>query len=113
MFRLVRTWLVGALVVLCAVPALAAPEKVAIRTSDGLTLAGDLYVTGNKGAPAVVALHGEGLDRSEWESIGPEFAERDITLLAIDLRGHGESGLPEGTAEAENSGFPRLIFLSR
>jgi len=98
-----RTLFAGAaLVLIFAGRSVSAGDKVEFTTSDGVKIAATIYEPseGGEAKPAVVALHGEGLDRSEWESIGPEFARRDITLLAIDLRGHGESGRPEGAAVA-------------
>jgi len=93
MFRRVWNWMVGAFVILCAVPALAAPERVAIETSDGMTLAGDLYLTGNQGAPAVVALHMYRSDRSAWAPVAKPLNDAGIDLLAIDMRGHGDSAV--------------------
>lgn len=39
--------------------------------------------------PPVLLLHGGGADRSAWETIAPQLNGR---ALAVDLRGHGESG---------------------
>lgn len=78
------------LAVLCA-SAAADPVVVSIPTSDKLTLAGDLYATGAKGAPAVVALHMYRSDRSAWGPVAKPLNDAGIDLLAIDLRGHGDS----------------------
>lgn len=40
--------------------------------------------------PAVVLLHGVGLDRSMWDRCAALFARR-LKLVAVDLRGHGAS----------------------
>ncbi len=82
-----------ALPVISAASVAAAPEVVPIRTSDGLTLAGDLYATGAKGAPAVVALHMYRSDRKAWLPVVKPLHDAGIDLLTIDLRGHGDSAI--------------------
>lgn len=67
-------------------------EEVTLMTSDGLKLAG-LYYPG-KLDRGVVLLHQLGLDKSSWNSFIKELNEANYFVLAIDLRGHGES---EGT----------------
>ena len=53
-------------------------------------------LTGPKGAPVVVLIHGLGLTRgSTWGEIAPVLA-RDYRVLAYDLLGHGETALPDG-----------------
>ena len=45
--------------------------------------------------PAIVLVHGGGGSRQEWHEAG--YVERlcdNFTVIALDLRGHGESGLP-------------------
>ena len=93
MFKVMRGWIAVAVFVLIAGPAMAAPEEVEVKTSDGLTLAGDLYATGLKGAPAVVALHMYRSDRSAWAPVAKPLNDAGIDLLAIDLRGHGDSAV--------------------
>ena len=57
---------------------------------------GTVYdLTGPKGAPVVVLIHGLGLTRgSTWGEIAPVLA-RDYRVLAYDLLGHGETALPD------------------
>jgi pimeloyl-ACP methyl ester carboxylesterase len=50
------------------------------------------YEVRGKGAPALVFVHGWCCDRSYWSAQLPYFA-RDHLVVAIDLAGHGESGL--------------------
>jgi pimeloyl-ACP methyl ester carboxylesterase len=49
---------------------------------------------------AIVLLHGGGGTRQEWHEAGYVQRLRDrYTVIAIDLRGHGESGLPTDPAD--------------
>lgn len=63
-------------------------EKVTLTTSDEKHLAGTLY---NGGEKSIILLHQLNLDRSSWDSFAKELQQEGWTLLAIDLRGHGES----------------------
>jgi 3-oxoadipate enol-lactonase len=60
-------------------------------TVDGVRLV--CHVRGASRAPALVLLHGLGDDGSTWDVAGEEFA-RHFRVLAIDLRGHGQSDWP-------------------
>jgi len=63
---------------------------------DGTRVAYDCSGTG----PAIVLLHGGGGSRQEWHHAGYVSRLRDnYTVIAVDLRGHGESGLPTGPAD--------------
>ena len=41
--------------------------------------------------PAVLLLHGYGEDRSVWKDFGQQLLNRGWAVMALDLRGHGES----------------------
>ena len=43
--------------------------------------------------PAVLLLHGYGEDRSAWKAFSKELLNRGWAVMALDLRGHGESRL--------------------
>jgi 3-oxoadipate enol-lactonase len=60
-------------------------------TVDGVRLV--CHVSGAEDAPVLVLLHGLGDDGSTWDTAGAEFAPH-LRVLAIDLRGHGESDWP-------------------
>lgn len=64
-------------------------SKVEMTSEDGVLLKGTLY-KGDPGAPAVVLLHQLSSDRGEWIDFIKKWAGK-TTILAIDLRGHGES----------------------
>lgn len=67
-----------------------ASRDVAVPTADGVTLAG-WYVESQNGA-GVVLLHGAGSTRSNVLDELVVLAEHGFGVLAIDARGHGDSG---------------------
>jgi pimeloyl-ACP methyl ester carboxylesterase len=62
---------------------------VNVRAPDGVSIA---YEAAGHGAPALVFVHGWSCDRTYWEGQLQSFA-RDFRVVAVDLAGHGESGL--------------------
>ena len=65
-------------------------ERVTFRTTDGLTIVGDLYEVDRAG-PTVVALPMFRNVRTSWKPLADPLKRKGINLLALDLRGHGES----------------------
>ena len=62
---------------------------------DGTRVAYDRSGTG----PAIMLLHGGGSMRQEWHEAGYVRRLRDnFTVITVDLRGHGKSGLPTDPA---------------
>jgi pimeloyl-ACP methyl ester carboxylesterase len=50
--------------------------------------------------PAILLLHGGGGKRQDWHETGyVARLKEQFTVITIDLRGHGESGLPTDPAE--------------
>jgi pimeloyl-ACP methyl ester carboxylesterase len=63
---------------------------------DGMRVAYDLCGSG----PAILLLHGGGTNRQDWHDAGYVNRLRDsFTVIALDLRGHGESSLPTDPAD--------------
>ncbi len=58
-------------------------------SADGISIA---YEVRGEGEPALVFVHGWCCDRSYWDAQLPHFVEK-YKVIAIDLAGHGESGL--------------------
>ena len=66
------------------------------NSPDGTRVAYDRCGSG----PAIVLLHGGGSMRQEWHEAGYVSRLRDnFTVITVDLRGHGESGLPIDSAD--------------
>ncbi len=78
-----------------------APRPLRFRVREGLVLAADAY--GDPERPAVLLLHGGGQTRHAWGKTGEVLAARGFYAVALDHRGHGESGWdPEGRYEAHD-----------
>ena len=67
------------------------PARRAWRAPDGLTLVADHWSAGSD-ATDVIYLHGFGQTRQAWQGTAQRLALAGYAGLAIDGRGHGESG---------------------
>lgn len=78
---------------LCLEPGLAAaPQRVMLRTDDGVSLAATWYEPASRPGPAVILVHMLHRSRRDWDGVAARLASDGIGALALDLRGHGESG---------------------
>lgn len=59
---------------------------------DGLVLYATLYGAAVRPAPGVLLIHQEGQDRTSWGSLPARLQGEGYSVLAIDLRGHGDTG---------------------
>ncbi len=84
------------------------PEEVMFRAADGVNLYGDLYASGDRGAPIVLLFHQAGSNaRAEYGSIVPRLLESGYNVLAIDQRSGGTRlGGVNRTASALEGGSP-------
>ena len=75
----------------------AEPHRVEYTTSDGVVIIGDYWMPKNADtfAPAAILLHMYRSDRSAWRPLVSVLEEAGFAVLAIDMRGHGESIKPE------------------
>ena len=71
---------------------LAAQRTVSFRTEDGINITAAWYEPSERPAPAVILIHMLNGTRRDWEAVAAGLAADGIGALAIDLRGHGESG---------------------
>ena len=67
------------------------PRVVRLTTADDVGVLADFYTATTNPAPAVLLLHSLGKSRDEWDGIPPLLQRVGFAVLAIDLRGHGES----------------------
>jgi pimeloyl-ACP methyl ester carboxylesterase len=88
--------------VLAASPATTRPtaaQRVNIEAEDGVLVVADYYPPAprsGEAAPIAILLHMERSDRSAWRPLAPYLHAAGFAVLAIDLRGHGESIEPKG-----------------
>ncbi|MGB9624427.1 MAG: alpha/beta hydrolase [Phycisphaerae bacterium] len=79
--------------------AVVSPQRVSVEAEDGVLIVGDYYPPlrhGSEGAPMVILLHMAGSGRSAWRPLVPHLHAIGCAVLAIDLRGYGESIEPKG-----------------
>ncbi|MBU5688752.1 MAG: alpha/beta fold hydrolase [Candidatus Aenigmarchaeota archaeon] len=67
--------------------------KVSFKTDDGFLIYGNLYEPENSNGKALILLHMLRTDKSYWQDFAEKLKQKGYTVLAIDLRGHGESVL--------------------
>lgn len=64
------------------------PERVTFETTDGVIIVGDYYEGGGRTA---LLLHMRPATRGSWKGFAEKLLPVGFSVLAIDLRGHGES----------------------
>jgi alpha-beta hydrolase superfamily lysophospholipase len=90
--RVLHTILLMACAVLIGTRGAASSHMVSFRAADGTPLAADLYEPSAQPAPGVVLVHMLTRSRLDWASAAERLQEAGIVALAVDLRGHGQSG---------------------
>ncbi len=65
---------------------------LSFTTADGVTLVGAFYPPSTPPAPGVLLLHMMGRQKEDWAPFATRLQEEGYAVLALDLRGHGESG---------------------
>ncbi len=63
-----------------------------IGAADGLLLQGSYYSAAQRPAPGVLMLHDGGSDRHVWDDLAQQLQRAGYAVLAIDLRGYGDTG---------------------
>jgi pimeloyl-ACP methyl ester carboxylesterase len=85
---------------LLASPVHAAGTRVTFASLDGTALSGEFYEASNRPAPGVVLVHMLSRNKSDWDGLPDRIREAGISVLAIDLRGHGASSGSSGELAA-------------
>lgn len=65
-------------------------ENIVFTTTDGVAIAGE-YLAGQVGGPAALLLHMMPATKESWRPFAVRLQAAGFSVLAIDLRGHGES----------------------
>jgi pimeloyl-ACP methyl ester carboxylesterase len=79
-------------------PAQGPPQAVSFVTPDGWTIHADLYGAADRG---VVLVHGGRFTKESWEKQARALVDAGFRVLAIDLRGYGQSKDGPESARAE------------
>lgn len=76
-----------------------APRVVKFQTNDGMEIVGDYFEApkSSQPAPAALLIHMFRTDRTTWKSLIPPLHGAGFAVLAIDLRGHGDSASAQGS----------------
>ncbi len=75
-------------------------HRIVFSMSDGVELIADRYGEPHRGS--ILLAHGGGQTRHAWAKTAMALAERGWDAVALDLRGHGESGWsPDGDYQME------------
>ncbi len=69
-------------------------QKISFISSDGVSLVGDFYPADSNAA--VVLVHQLGSTKESWGTFPAFLNQKGFSVLAIDLRGHGQSGAVNG-----------------
>ena len=71
-------------------------SQLTVIGGNGVRLVADTY--GDRGAPAVLLLHGGGQTRHSWRNTARDLADAGFFAVSADHRGHGDSGWdPDGS----------------
>ncbi|MBN1179217.1 MAG: alpha/beta fold hydrolase [Anaerolineae bacterium] len=82
-------------------PPSTAYRRLGIDASDGVTLVGAFYPPAQGVGPGVLLLHALGGHKEDWATLATQLQEAGYGVLALDARGHGESG---GTFDPQADG---------
>lgn len=82
-------------------------EKVILKTNDGVDIAADYYYAKPSRRGALL-LHMMPADRKSWWDFALRLEDAGYRVLAIDLRGHGESSGPPGGEASGPDGYKKF-----
>lgn len=72
-------------------------ERIELKTSDGVSVVGGYYPASTASMKGLLLLHMMPETRQSWHDFAAKARDAGFNVLAVDLRGHGESqGGPDG-----------------
>lgn len=83
-------------------------EKISYKTSDGVEIVGNYWpgdTDGGLGSAGVILLHMMPATKESWNDLARRLSHRGFYVLAIDLRGHGESVLRQAQDKVESLNY--------
>jgi pimeloyl-ACP methyl ester carboxylesterase len=94
-----------------------APQRIEFASLDGTPLVATFYPPAHSGAPGLLLIHMLGSSREVWDPYALRWQDPQngpaggFAVLAIDLRGHGESGGGRDRAAMVGDGSAALALL--
>jgi len=78
------------LILLLLVIQVSAQEKITFKSSDGLEITADLYISNSVESPIIILFHQAGWSRGEYNEIAPKLNKLGFNCIAIDQRSGGK-----------------------
>ena len=101
-----RIFMAAILAASLAASASAQSRDVDLEAGDGVTLKAT-YTSPGRPGPGMLLVHQCNMDRTSWSDIAAELVGAGVHVLALDLRGFGDSG-----GAGISSGFPAFLQKS-
>ena len=88
-------------------------EDRELVTADELKLKISYYKSSlGEEAPVVILLHGKKGSRQQWKELAADLQTKgDFAVVAVDLRGHGESLLPKKSEQLKKSDYQAMVAM--
>src|SRR5689334_7113449 len=68
------------------------------------------YESSGDGQRPLVCIHTAGMDSTEWRYNLPQWGERGIRAIALDLPGHGKSDLPHAGPVEDLADYAEFVW---
>lgn len=66
-------------------------SRISLTAADGVVLAATMWEPPGEPLAGIVLVHGPSRNRHDWDRLAEQLAMRGFAVLAVDLRGHGDS----------------------
>jgi pimeloyl-ACP methyl ester carboxylesterase len=86
-------------------------EQRRARVAAGVSLAARAYAPTAAGRPTVVLVHGLASTSRLWDGVAERLAACGHPVMAVDLRGHGESDAPDDGYDTATAADDLIAFL--